>query len=164
MNIYAMKKPKRINSVSVTLALIGAVLAYTIWFLVPAFWPIFQLTGIMRGACNDAYRQHDDKKVMQKLLLDARRTKLRVTEDNFRLTRIKYSDDELQVLAKGDAVMADGYQKRGKECVLEMRYQDNYTWPLIGQTTRLEFEREVRTPLETVKYEKACTCVTTSRR
>src|SRR5688500_16366092 len=117
-----MKKPKRLNTVSVTLLLLGAVLAYVIWFLVPAFWPIFQLTGIMRGACNNAYREYDDKKVISVLLRDARRTKLRVTEDNFRLTRLPYTEEELAVLSKGQQTGMDLLRRRGKECVLEMRY------------------------------------------
>jgi hypothetical protein len=164
VNIYAMKKPKRLNAVSVTLAGIVLVLAYVIWFLVPAFWPIFQLTGIMRGACNDAYRVLDDEKVMEKMLRDAKRTKLRLSLDNFRLTRIPYTEEEMAALTKDNPTARDLLQKRGKECVIELRYQDQYEWPLIGQTTAFTFEREVRAPLETIKWEKSCTCVTTSPR
>ena len=53
--------------------------------------------------------------------------------------------------------------KRGKACVIELYYVDNFSWPLIGQTTELTFERDVRVPLDPVKWEKGCTCVTTSQ-
>lgn len=159
-----MKKPKRLNAVSLTLMGLVVVFAYVIWFLVPAFWPIFQLTGIMKGACNEAYRESDDRKVMAKLLMEAKRTRLPLTEDNFRLTRVPYTDDEIATLSNGEQGMIDMLQRRGKECVLELYYEDDYEWPLIGKTKHFTFEREVRTPLEVVKWEKACTCVTTSRR
>ena len=162
--IYEIKKPRRINSFSVTIFLMAAAIGYLGYFFIPVWWPVFQLTGIMRGACNNAYREYDDKKVISVLLRDASRTKLRVTEDNFRLTRLPYTEEELAVLSKGQQTGMDLLRRRGKECVLEMRYQDDYKWPLIGTTTHLEFEREVRASLETIKWEKGCTCVTTSHR
>jgi hypothetical protein len=156
-----MKKPKRLNSVSITLGIIAIFVGYFCWFLVPAFWPVFQLTGIMRGACNNAYRELNDEKVMDTLLKDSRRTKLRLSKDNFRFTREPYTDEELNAMATD---YARGLStKRGKECVIEMYYQDNFAWPLIGQTTEMTFEREVRVPLDPVKWEKGCTCVTTSQ-
>jgi hypothetical protein len=161
VNIYLMKKPKRINSVSITLGLIGLALAYVGWFMVPAFWPIFQLTGIMRGACNHAYKEPSDEKVMNFLLREAQRTKLKLSKDNFRLTRIAYTDEELNALPSAHAQELS--RKRGKECVIELIYQDKYAWPLIGQTTEFTFERAVRQELDPVKWEKGCTCVTTSQ-
>lgn len=164
MNIYMMKKPKKINSVSVTLALIGLVLAYAGWFLVPAFWPIFQLTGVMRSTCNTAYRELNDEKVMAELLKQAKRTGLKLTKDNFRFTREPYTVEELEAARQKHSGSEELLQKRGKACVLEMRYVDDYTWPLIGKTTTIPFEREVRVDLKTVEWEKQCTCVTVPSR
>jgi hypothetical protein len=164
VNIYLMKKPKRVNAVSVTITIIALIIAYTGWFLVPAFWPIFQVTGMMRGACNDAYKIYDDEKVMAKLMKEVPRAKLRMTKENFRLTRVPYTEEELDaaVKDKGEKVR-EFYQKRGKTCVLEMIYKDSYEWPLIGKTTDFTFERKVETELEQVQWEKSCTCVTAER-
>lgn len=162
MNIYLMKKPKRINSVSVSLAILGLILLYVCWFLVPAFWPIFQLTGIMRGACNDAYKQLDNEVVMQTLLKNARRTGLQLSKENFQLSREQYTPEDLKQFGNQKPEFITFVQKRGKACVLKMRYQDNYTWPLVGETTQLTFEREVRVDLKPIQYKKTgpfdCTC------
>ncbi len=163
MNIYLMKKPKRLNAVSITLGLIGLAIAYVIWFLVPAFWPVFQLTGIMKGACNAAYREFNDEKVINQMLRDAQRTHLKISKDNFRLTRVPYEPEELSALTH-DENAANMFRARGKECVLELIYQDDYEWPLIGKKTNFTFERTVRTDMATLKWEKGCTCVTTSHR
>ena len=161
MNVYLMKKPKKLNAVSVTLGVMALVFAYACWFLVPMFWPIFQLTGMMRGACNDAYRQPNDERVLKKLLSDSVRTKLKLTKENFRLTRVPYSADELQKQER--ASVREMMQKRGKTCVIEMHYEDDYAFPLIGKSTHMVFDRTVEVDLEQVKWEKGCTCVTPSR-
>ncbi len=157
MNIYMIKKPKRINSVSVSLTLILATLGYLGWFYVPVRWPIFQLKGIMRATCNDAYREYNNEKLMKRLLSDARRTGLNLSPANFRLTRIPFTHEEMiaQKMKPGDLTAS-----RGKECILEMHYEDDYEWPLIGKTTRIVFEDKVSAPLEYIKWEKQCTCVT----
>ena len=163
MNIFLQKKPKRINVVSVTLTTILVVGGYFLWFWVPAFWPIFQLSGIMRGACNDAYRQTDDAKVVQKLLADAKRTRLKLSEDNFRFYRVPYTDEELEKLPGGRA--SDVWARKGKICVIEMHYEDDYRLPLIDKTHHQVFERTVEVKMTPVTWEKQdwslpeCRCV-----
>lgn len=160
MSIYAMKKPKRINSVSISFFFLALVLGYVGWAAVEIYWPIFQLSGIMRGACNDAYRVHDDKKVMAKLLKDARRTGLPLTKDNFRFTRVQFTDEELLAMTKGNAKHRASLVKRGKSCLLEMRYEDDFALPLLDKKLHIPFEKRVTASLELVKYDKMCTCVT----
>lgn len=163
MNIYSMKKPKRINSVSITILVIGLVVGYLGWAIIPVYWPIFQLSGIMNGTCNDAYREQDDDKLMTKLVKDTQRTGLPLTKDNFRFTRIKYSEEEIQAVGPNKHGVQQMMRKRGKECLLEMRYDASYPLPLINQKVRWPFERSVRKTLEQVKYDKTCTCVTVPR-
>lgn len=163
MSIYEMKKPKRINAVSVSIMFIVLIIGYLGWAIVPIYWPIFQLSGIMHGTCNDAYRVQDDEQLMKKLIADAQRTKLPLTKDNFRFTRIPYSPEELEAMAPGNQTRQALMQKRGKECLLEMRYDASYPLPLLDQTIHWPFEREVRKTLEQVRYDKMCTCVSVPR-
>lgn len=163
MNVYLQKNPKRVNAVSVTLTLVALGGGYLLWFWLPAYWPVFQLTGIMRGACNDAYRIVDNDEIIKKLLVNARRTGLRLSKENFRMTRTRYSDEELRKLPGG--MKTDVWAKKGKTCVIEMHYENDYTWPLIGKTQRLVFERTVEAELSPVIWDKGggsfpdCRCV-----
>lgn len=159
MSIYAMKKPKRVNAVSVTFFFLALIVGYLGWAAVDIYWPIFQLSGIMRGACNDAYRVTDDKVVMQKLLKDAQRTKLKITKDNFRLTRLPYSEDEIVKLSANNPNLRKMLVERGKTCMIEMRYEDDFSLPLIDKKMHIPFSKTVTATLEQVKYEKSCTCV-----
>ncbi|MEL7368203.1 MAG: hypothetical protein AAFN74_04770 [Myxococcota bacterium] len=132
------------------------ILGYLLYWWGPILWPIFQMTGIMKTACNEAYRQLDDRKVMQKLLGDAQRTGLAVTEDNFRLRRIPYTPEEMEQFAN----KTEYIQRRGKVCEIDFRYADTYAIPFTGKTIHLQFDRTVDAPLSPVKYDKLCTCVT----
>ena len=158
MNIYAMKKPKRINSVSVTFFILALVVGYVGYFFVPIYWPVFQLSGIMRGVCYDAYRYTNDEQLMTKLLQDGRRTGLKLSKDNFRLTRIGYEAEELRTLSKGNSRLKDILAERGKACRLEMHYEDDYALPFTSKTVHLKFDKTVEQTLEQVEYD-TCTCV-----
>lgn len=162
MNIYLMKKPKRINSVSVTVTLVVLAIGYLLWFVIPTYWPSFQMGGIMKGACHDAYRIINNEKLMKKLLEDSRRTGLRITRENFKLTRVPYTAEDR---ANKNIPSGSYPDKRGKACQLEFYYEDDFPWPLIGKTTRITFHKFVETPLEQVKYDDGigqdCTCVST---
>lgn len=149
MSIYAMKKPKRINSVSVSITLIALVFGYFGWFLIPVYWPNFQIGGVMRAACADAYRLPDDKQIMKKLVADSRRSGLRLTEDNFRFTRVPYTPEELTE-RKIDS--NSNVAKRGKECILEFYYEDDYEWPLIGKKSTFTFEKTIKGDLTQVEW------------
>ena len=156
MNIYAIKKPSRINSVSITLLVVVALGGYLAYWWVPILWPVFQMTGMMKTACGEAYRGSDDKTVMKKLVADAARTKWRIDERNFRFRRIPYTRRELKTLK----IDEDGaVARRGKHCEVDFYYEDDFPIPFTGKTMRLTFERSVDAPLEPVKYDKLCTCV-----
>lgn len=158
MNIYAPKKPKRINSVSVTIALFLLVFGYLGWAFGPILWSVFQLEGMARAACNHAYRELDDEAVIAGLVRDSARTGLRLTAENFRMTRVPYEEAELreETASIGSdqqrAQRARFLRERGKTCVIEYYYRDQYPLPLIGQTIELTFNDEVRGSLETVTW------------
>lgn len=159
MSIYEMKKPKRINSVSISLFIGLALVVYLGYAFIPIYWPIFQLGGMMKTACNEAYRQMDNDLVIEGLVKNAKRTGLPLSKDNFRLTRIHYADEEL-MRVQDNPTLQDMMRKRGKECVVEMRYQGTYTLPFTNFTFTKEWSDEKRSPLELIKWEKQCTCVT----
>jgi len=154
VNIYAPKKPKLINSVSVTVTLFLLVLGYFLWAFVPIYWPVFQLKGIIRAACNHAYRELDDDAVIAKLVKDSRRTGLDLTEENFRMRRIPMTEEEIRQEAGDDATNNRWayLRKRGKECVIEYYYRDRYELPLVGQSFQLTFHDDVHGSLETVTW------------
>lgn len=156
MSIYEIKKPKRINSVSVTFFFVALVVAYTCWAIIPMFWPVFQLTGIMRGACNDAYRTSDNEVIIKKLIKDSSRTGLRLSPNNFRMSREPYSKEELKGKSEDTKIR---FQKRGKVCVIEMHYEDDFTLPLLNKTVHVPFDRTVTAPLELVDYGPGCSCI-----
>jgi hypothetical protein len=148
LGIYEMKKPKRINSFSVTLALLVSAAVYTGYVLIPVWWPVFQETGIMQGICNDAYREFDNDKLMGKLLKESARTGLRLTKENFTFERIPYTAEETRQWTGASNL----YSLRGKECILSMGYVSNFTWPGIGRQSQISWQKTVRTDLATVKW------------
>lgn len=156
MNIYQMKKPKRFNSVSVSMAVALVVFGYLLYWWVPILWPIFQMTGIMKSTCNYAYRTFDDRLVMKHLVEQAARTRLQISEDNFRYRRIEYTPDERRALKIDDSSFV---RMRGKRCEIDFHYEDDYPIPFLGRSIHLVFERSIEAPLETVQYDKMCTCV-----
>lgn len=158
MNIYLMKKPKRVNSVSVTLFVMAAVTAYLGWALIPIYWPVFQLTGIMRGVCNAAYREKNNDLLIEQVVKEGRRTGLRLSKENFSFERIPYSEEELLSAPEGLRFLLG---ERGKFCVLSFHYEDNYVLPLIERNQRFVFDRTIKTELEQVSWSKEdnCTCV-----
>lgn len=162
MNIYSMKKPKRINAVSVIFVFLAAVIGYLGYVFVPIYWPIFQLSGIMRAACYEAYRQTADEPVMASLLDNGRRTKLKLSKDNFRFTRLPYSEEELKVQSKGKPRLREILMERGARCRIEMHYEDDYPIAFTGKTIHLTFDKTVEQTLEQVDYEM-CTCVSVPR-
>ncbi len=165
MNIYLQKKQKKLNSVSVTIGLTAALIGYLLWFAVPTYWPIFRMSGIMKGICSEAFKIHDEERLIRKLLVESKRTKLKLTKDNFRLSRTPYTPEELQAKSK-DQKNWGLLRKQGKECVLDFYYEDDYEWPLIGAKTHLVFEKQVVEPMEAVTWEKTnydCTCVHVKR-
>lgn len=149
--IYEMKKPRRINSFSVTIFLLVSTISYLGYWYIPLWWPVFQLTGIMRGTCNDAYHQYDNEALMTKLLKDSTRTGLRLTREHFKLQRVPYTEAEL-VKLNLDSYSSNVYRKRGKKCVLAFHYKTVSQLPVIEKPVKLEFDREVETDLAVIKW------------
>jgi hypothetical protein len=149
VGIYEIKKPKKINSFSVTLFLIVVVGGYLLYWYIPAWWPIFQIKGIMSGTCNDAYRQMDNDKLLDKMLKETKRTGLKLTKQNFELERERYTPAELVGL---DEKKQDLMQRRGKTCRLTFRYKNNYEMPFIGKSVPLSWTKTVESELGIIKY------------
>lgn len=150
MGIYEIKKPRRINSFSVTLTLILIVLGYLGWFIIPLWWPVFQETSIMQGICNDAYREYDNEKLMVKLMKQSARTGLPLRRDNFVFERVPYQEFEFP-----PGLGPDGhklFETRGKECRLSFTYVTKGEWPLIGKKVQIPWKRSVKTDLKVVHY------------
>ena len=156
MNLYLARKPKRINSVGVTSVLIFAAIVYAGWAVLPAWWPVFKLTGVMHGACNDAYRIHDDNELMVKLMKDVKRIRLPITEKNFVFTRVPVEVGDAATVNPGDWSF-----RRGKDCQLAFTMDSHIHLPLL-EGHSITWNREVRTDLKAVKWERLedqCTCV-----
>ena len=149
--IYEMKKPSRFNAFSVSLVLVAIALAYFLYFFIPVWWPVFQLTGIMKGICNDAYHTHDDRKLMEKLLKESKRTNLRLTEDNFLLERDQYTADELNAATPSDSGRIL-LQKRGKVCRISLGYVSQAKLPFTQKVIEIPWNRTIETDLAVIKY------------
>lgn len=145
MGIYEIKKPRKINSFSVTLFLIVTIGGYLLYWYIPIWWPIFQMQGIMNGICNDAYREIDNEKLMAKLLKESQRTHLRVTKENFKLERVPYMPNELPNLTEYAAA-------RGKFCKLSFSYAAESELPFIGKRVQHEWHKSAEVDLKIVKY------------
>jgi hypothetical protein len=154
MNMYAIRKPGRLNSVSVGMLVILALLGYAGWFLVPVYWPYFQLAGMMRGTCSDAYRSTDDDALMARLVRDSARTGLRLGPQDFVFERIRYTPEELRALLGDRADTARTVTQRGKECVIRFRHEADHVMPLLGKTVRLSFSTEKRVSLAPVSWDR----------
>lgn len=149
--IYEMKKPARINSFSVTLTLIVATLAYAGYFFIPVWWPVFQVTGIMRGICNDAYHTFENEKLMEKLLKETKRTGLYLTSDNFVLERVPYTEEDYQA-QNIDYSKRPAYERRGKLCRLTLTYTSKARWPFLEKVTDIPWNRSIETDLSIIKW------------
>lgn len=159
-----MKQPKRINSVSVGLAVVGLVVGYLAWAFLPVFWPLWRVAGMTRTACAEAYNSTDDEKILTNLVRASRRSGLRLTKENFRLERVPYSDEELAKLPEGRQEKA---YEVGKTCIARFRYVSDYPLPLIGTRITIPYESAVEADLAPVDtstnelYELmygSCTC------
>ncbi|MEM1022720.1 MAG: hypothetical protein AAGD10_03965 [Myxococcota bacterium] len=163
MGVYDPKKPKAINSVSVTGAVLLAVIGYLGWVFVPPYWQIFQLQGILKATCNEAYSEWNDEEVLKFLLGQVPRTRLPLSKENFRFTRIPYTLEERQA-EFGDRAnepnVVELTQKRGATCVMEYRYARSIRFPIINRDLPVVHQGEVRGSLKTVRYDGLqCRCV-----
>lgn len=150
MSLYAPKKPKRINSVSVSVTLILLLLGYIGWWYIPHWFRVWQMSGVMISVGRLGYREYDDQKLIQLLIQGAQRNGLRVTADNFSIWREPYGADEIE--ADATPAKRDLYAKRGKNIWVSFAYTTEAEWPLIGKTTTLNFERERSVELSQVNW------------
>jgi hypothetical protein len=148
VGIYEIKKPKKINSFSVTIFLIVTIGGYLGYWYIPIWWPIFQVSGIMSGICNDAYREMNNEKLVDKLMKETKRTGLALTKENFTFERIPYLPQEMP----NDAASRDTLGRRGKACRLTFNYGKRYELPFIGKSVPLSWTKQVYTDLGVIKY------------
>lgn len=136
-----MKKPKRVNSVSVGLALIAVVLGYAGYAFLPVMWPLWRITGIMRSTCSQGYSNTlDDRALLERMVRETRRTGLRLTLDNFRFERIPYDEETLLRMSERKRALA---MKRGRGCRLRFRYASDYALPIVDVPYHLPYEATV---------------------
>lgn len=153
MSVYDMKKPKRINSVSVSMTLILLVVGYLAYAFGPTYWAIFRLQGVIKSACNEAYRQMDDDKVLDFLVSAVPRTGLPLSKDNFRFTRVPYTGERARELFdKPLRDVAISVTNRGMRCEIEYYYKHELTLPLLGIEVPLVHNGTVTGSLEPVQY------------
>jgi hypothetical protein len=149
MGIYEIKKPKKINSFSVTLFLIVVTVGYLGYWYLPIWWPVFQITGIMKGICNDAYRNPNNDELLDKLVKETKRTGLNLTKENFSIYRSPYPEGELPK----EPGTRENFIKRGKTCELTFSYGKPYELPLTGgKVVNLAWEKTIVTDLSVVHY------------
>jgi hypothetical protein len=148
MSIYAPKKPKKINAVSVTVTLVLAVIGYLGWFYLPHWFSVWSASGRMIGVGRDAYREFDDQKIMDKLVREVRAAGLRVGPENFELIREKYTPEELQTLTQGGKGSSHVWERRGKTFTVKLAYQVQAKWPLMEKVTPLVFRAERKVDLQ----------------
>ena len=170
MNIYAIKKPKRINAVSVTLTLLLLGGAYAAWAFVPVLFPLWRMNGLMRIACAKAHNDPNDAAVIADLVKRAQTPGLSISDDNFLLERTPFSSEEL---GGQPAAVATQMSKIGKGCVMRFRYVDTYTLPVLGREYTLPYESSVevnyqggdKNQLNDLVYNScSCTSVRSNRR
>lgn len=155
MGQYDPKKPSAFNPVNIAIVLGLAALGYGGAFYLPHWWPVWQLSGIMHGIGNEAYRNADDTKLMANLLKEAQRTKLGLTEQNFTIERHPYTPEELEVAADGKPITDHArkvYETRGKSISIHLEHSVDAKWPLMDKWTTLTFRRTVNTDLSTIKW------------
>lgn len=149
MSIYAPKKPKRINAVSVTTTLVLAALVYAGWWYLPHWFRVWQMSSAMITVGRKAYREYNDEKLVDELKVHAARIGLRVTRDNFATWREPFTADELAQLTNEQREM---FSKRGKKIYISFAYNVDAEWPLLDKTTPISFEREREVDLAVVKW------------
>ncbi|MBX2813150.1 MAG: hypothetical protein KTR25_15145 [Myxococcales bacterium] len=169
MNIYAMKAPSKVNPTSVSLFFVLLGLGYCCWALAPIMWPLWQVSSRMRTACVAAYQETDDRVVIEDLLKSVRHLGLKLSADNFRMTRVAYEPAELENESPAKQQQLGSI---GKECVVEFYYDDKYTWPFFGAELRWPYSSTARMSLERLEAKanwlndfayNSCTCTSIRR-
>lgn len=147
MSVYDPKQPKFFNTLNIFLMLAGLTLGYLGWWFLPHWWPVFQLSGIMKSACYDAYHQTDDSVLLNKLVKDSQRTGLQLQAENFQIIREKYTPEEVMA-----GKLSEIQLKRGKSITIKMGYVARAQWPLTDRYKNITFRREQSTDLKQITW------------
>jgi hypothetical protein len=152
VGVYDIKQPSRFNLLNIILfCLLCAGGYYGYWYL-PWWYEVFPIKSAMQGACNNAYREWDDKKVLANMLKDIRpRSTLPVRETDFKMWRDAYEPGELDRLGVTGPSLVN-LEKRGKICHIEFDYTVHTEWPISGTQSEIRFFRSVATDLQIIKY------------
>jgi hypothetical protein len=151
MSIYAPKKPSKFNRLNFSILAVCLVLGYFGWWYLPAFYQVWTVTGAMAAECNAAYRNLDDKKLVENLVSAARRVGLnRVGPDNFAIQRDPPSEAQLQAATneRGREML----NARGSAITIAFAVTLDLPWPLIGGSVQMDFERVRTAEMTALKY------------
>lgn len=151
MSIYAPKKPKRLNSLNVSIAIVTLVLGYLGWFYLPHWFKAWSMSGALVSVGRDAYRVYDDEVLRKKLLAEGRRIGLPVTPKSFLIKREPYSDAEISAMVR-DKKDPWYMKNRGKSITIAFAVRVKADWPLTDDSTELEFSSQKTMDLTTVTY------------
>lgn len=155
MGQYDPKKPSAFNIVNILIVLGLGTVGYLGWWYLPHWYPVWQLSGIMRGAANDAYREFNNDKLLQKLLKDSQRTGLKLTAENFTIERTGYTNEEMQAAVEGKELSDHArmlFEQRGKTITIYFENTVTAKWPLQDKSRPLTFRRTVSMDLATIKW------------
>ena len=150
MSQYDPKQPSRVNFVSVTLTLVLLGAGYGGWFYVPHWWPVVQLATPMQAACNDAYKEFDNRKVMSRLASAAAKINPQYLPGHFKFERVPFKSTEL---GRGGADKNHGIlRQRGKECIITFHFEVEAKWPLLEKYRHITFHRQVQGDLKPTNW------------
>lgn len=155
MGQYDPKKPSAFNVVNILIVLGLGTAGYVGWWYLPHWWPVWQLSGIMRGVGNEAYREYNNDKLLAKLLKESARTKLGLNEHNFSIERVAYTPEEIEQALEGKTAtdhMRDLFAKRGKTVRIDFENTVNAKWPLQEKVTPITFRRTVTVDLSIIEW------------
>ncbi len=157
-----MKKPKRLNSFTISLIIFAIIMAYLGYAFIPIYWPLIRMKGIQRSTCAFAAQEYDDQVIMKRHLKDVKRTGLNLSKDNFLFERVSYSDEEFEAM-KTEA-LRDWGRKRGKTCRFHFSYANTYLLPLLDIEWKVDWNPSpLEQSLEAQSYDDIginvdCTC------
>lgn len=155
MGQYDPKKPSAFNVVNILIVLVlGTGIYVGAWYL-PHWYPVWKLTGIMHGVGNDAYRETNDEKLMERLLKESVRTGLRLSKENFTIERVPYTPEEIEEALAGKANSDHArktFDKRGRRIFIYFENTVDAKWPFMEKYTPLTFTRTVETDLAIIKW------------
>lgn len=149
MSIHTPKKPSRVNAVSVTIFLVVAALGYFAWTFVPPYYNAWRLTGAMMSAARAAYREYDDQKLIERLVLDGKRAGLQVTRDNFALQREPYPEEDLIQQSDHARTLL---RQRGRKMTITFALTIEAKWPFLDKVTPINFENVREADLTTESW------------